>query len=611
MSTVVAATSVGEYIQGCTSTTQQGGSQEAPPPPTSEEHSLPIVFTPEEEAEFRTEVLHLSQFSVICRVIGAWPNRGELKDLIQGSLQDFSGRIKDVQFLGKGFYHVEVDTIDAVRNLLQHSPIDIRGARAFVMPWKQGFNPVEVLHKGERIFPITVVFPGLRKEYLPMISAIAARIGSVVKVQESMAATIAKSSGLPSARIVVGSLERLPTKILLPNGEGESIEQRVEFSALPGQCFYCRNMGHLAKDCPRKTNKREDQHQRCEFCKKEGHVAENCQAKVSSEGMKGQVGSELGKQQWIPVNAKRSFKSAHGIPQETYQSPNSFDTLDLVIDTQDGGDAFATELCQQKSVNTSQDNQGIMDQSKLKVSVEQNSGDNEGVAVAFGKSRMMKATKRTIRSRKSDNAIAIRTCVLENHDVGSGGFSMLDYAAPFGHDFTKHLGVENVHEPNPIRMHVLLRQREATSPIVGYSFPLCGYEKSVWAYADVMLAIRGQVLHFAKYVECSQLGEAILVGLEHASFSIVPTLDAMNRRHVIIDVISDTVLEFGYVYIHEDGVTESQAKARGHHHWRFIKEGCEILKGRPVDIAGNTSATCMEPSSKSRRMDALTDFRDS
>jgi hypothetical protein len=29
---------------------------------------------------------------------------------------------------------------------------------------------------------------------------------------------------LPSIRIVVGSLERLPTKILLPNGEGESIE---------------------------------------------------------------------------------------------------------------------------------------------------------------------------------------------------------------------------------------------------------------------------------------------------------------------------------------------------------------------------------------------------
>jgi hypothetical protein len=127
-------------------------------------------------------------------------------------------------------------------------------------------------------------------------------------------------------------------------------------------------------------------------------VVENCQAKVSSKGIDGQAGLELGKQQWILVNAKRSFKSSHGIPQETYQSPNSFDTLDIEIDRQDGGDAFVTELCQQKSVNTSQDNHGIMEQSKLKVSLAQNSGDNEGVAVAFGKSRMLKPTKRTIRS---------------------------------------------------------------------------------------------------------------------------------------------------------------------------------------------------------------------
>ena len=52
-------------------------------------------------------------------MIGARPNRGELNDLIQGSLQGLIGRIKDVQFLGKGFYHVELDTIDSVSNIAQ------------------------------------------------------------------------------------------------------------------------------------------------------------------------------------------------------------------------------------------------------------------------------------------------------------------------------------------------------------------------------------------------------------------------------------------------------------------------------------------------------------
>ena len=50
----------------------------------------------------------------------------------------------------------------------------------------------------------------------------------------------------------------------------------------------------------------------------------------------------------------------------------------------------------------------------------------------------------------------------------------------------------------------------------------------------------------------------------------------------VLDVPSDILFDFGYVYIHEDEVPESQAKARAHHHWRFIKQGCDILKGQMV-----------------------------
>ena len=127
-------------------------------------------------------------------MVGARLNRGECKDLLQASMHGLIGRITDVQFMGRGFYHVELDTTESVGMMLEHSPLDIRGARAFVMPWKQGFNPMEAIRKGERIFPLTIVFPGLRKEYLPMIGAIASRIGTVVKVQETMATRINKMS---------------------------------------------------------------------------------------------------------------------------------------------------------------------------------------------------------------------------------------------------------------------------------------------------------------------------------------------------------------------------------------------------------------------------------
>ena len=227
--------------QRTTSTTQQGNSKEASPPTDSEERPLPIVFSPEEEAEFKSEVYHLSQLSVICRVVGARPNRGECKDLLQASMNGLIGRITNVQFMGTGFYHVELDTIESVGMMLEHSPLDVRGARAFVMPWKQGFKPMEAIQKGERIFPLTIVFPGLRKEYLSIIEEIDSRIGPV-------ATRINKMSGFPSAKILVGSLQNLPTKIMLPNEEGDFIEQKVEFAELPDQCFLLSANGTLSQE---------------------------------------------------------------------------------------------------------------------------------------------------------------------------------------------------------------------------------------------------------------------------------------------------------------------------------------------------------------------------
>ena len=283
---------------------------------------------------------------------------------------------------------------------------------------------------------------------------------------------------------------------------------------------------------------------------------------------------EIGDDQWKNVKAKHACKSRTVPTQETCVTPNEYTALDVEVDMQEQPTP-ATEV-RERNVGTIQPNQGC-------------------VTRTF-------ASKRTLHSRKLDSAVTIRTCGMLKEDTGSGGFSILDYAAPFGHDFTKHLGVKDVHEPTAIRVHVLFRQKQVESPFVGYSFPLCGYEKNVWNHPDVMLAMRGQVLHFAKYVQNPQLGEALLRGLENASCSTVPYLDAMNRKHIVLDVPSDLLFDFGYVYIHEDEVPESQAKARAHHHWRFIKEGCDMLKGQMVIMRDGGGVSSMEPSSKTRRL---------
>ena len=599
-----------------TSTTQQGNSKEASPSTQPEERPLSIVFSPEEEAEFRSEIHRLTQLSVICRMVGARPNRGECKDLLQDSMKGLIGRIRDVQFMGSGFYHVELDTMEAVEMMLAHSPLDVRGARAFVMPWKQGFDPKEAARKGDRIFPLTIVFPGLRKEYLPMLVAIASRIGTVMDLKENMAARLSKMSGFPSARILVGSLENLPTRIILPNSEGEYIEKKVEFAGIPGQCFYCRQMGHLAKDCPRRKVKSNEEKRRCDYCKKHGHEVDNCQEKVTTEcmGTCTQKGKEKVEGQWIGVKANYGCKSGTMVPQETCLTQNIYNVLNVEDDMQEK--LAPTIDAVRNNVATTQTNDAcathireVIDQvtptiNKLNQSMflrDESICSEDGVDALVQPNTTAKASKRTLRSRTLDNAVTIRTCVMSRKDVGSAGFSILDYAAPFGHDFTKHLGINIDHDPITIRIHVLLKQKELDKPFIGYSFPLCGYEKNVWNYPDVMLVKRGQVLQFSKYVQCPHLGEALLKGLEKASFSLIPYLDAMNRRHVVVDVPSDAALDFGYVYIHEEGVPESQAKARGHHNWSFIKEGCDRLKGVVLNIGDEGNVSFLEPSSKTRR----------
>ena len=90
--------------------------------------------------------------------------------------------------------------------------------------------------------------------------------------------------------------------------------------------------------------------------------------------------------------------------------------------------------------------------------------------------------------------------------------------------------------------------------------------------------------------------------MENAIFALVPYLDAMNRRHVVVELPSNVMLDFGYIYIHEEWISESQGKARTHHHWHFIKEGCDMLKEKMVMMGDGGEVSSLELSSKTRKL---------
>ena len=184
------------------------------------------------------------------------PSRGdELRDLLQSRLLSEVGKITDVQLLGRGFYQVEFESQEAAARVLQMSPLALRSSRAHFRQWVHGFDPTDQVASSfvpleERGFPVTACFPVLRREYLPHLPQLGRALGTYVDSPRTAASVVAKAAGLPSVRVLVPDLAKLPQEIQLPTLTGGWVTQRVEFSGLPNQCFICRQVGHFARAYP-------------------------------------------------------------------------------------------------------------------------------------------------------------------------------------------------------------------------------------------------------------------------------------------------------------------------------------------------------------------------
>ena len=110
--------------------------------------------------------------------------------------------------------------MSSVATVLAMSPLAIQGARAFFMPCYHGFDPVAEALK-ERLIPVIVCFPALRREYSPLLPRLGALLGSVLDSGPSTASVVARAAGLPSVKVLVRDPSALPETILLPKvGEG-------------------------------------------------------------------------------------------------------------------------------------------------------------------------------------------------------------------------------------------------------------------------------------------------------------------------------------------------------------------------------------------------------
>ena len=588
-------------------TVHQGNSH-AMPPTTPPRSAFTVVFTPEEEEILKREVSRLHSYSIVCRIIGLRPNRGDLRDLLQAAFQHRIGKIVDVQFLGHAFYHLELDTAESVVVMLNANTINIRNAIACFMPWKPGFDPVEMLNSGHRLTPISVVFPRIPKEYMAVLPSIAARIGTILPPREETIGM--KLTGYPSIRILVSSIENLPTQVLLPSLTGNStFMQKLEYIGMPGQCFYCKQQGHVLKDCPKKKNGVRPQNGTNNVYTDVNHVNldKKQQSHLGGGSGKGKnvqpSKDEKGKNiQTFEDEIWKPIEKRHSIPNKCIESKGahvSIGRYDAIQELDNSLSQNDVQICQISNVSeqSTPNREGTESVNNLVMATQSKTMESskQHLNLSNVSRNLHRSTKRSS-SLRGLNANFIRTIPINSQVESTSDFAINRWNATYGFEFLKFLGDIVDNGSASIRVHVLFKTMQS---FVGFSFPFCGYDKQTWVAADVRLVIRQQTLHFAKYVNCDNFGEVLLRGLEAATIQLLPVSDVMGRRQVVVSLDAEILPNCGYTYIHEDGLSEGQILAKAHHHYRMVRDTIP-LQSKSGEQDG--SEANLEPLAKNMKM---------
>jgi hypothetical protein len=86
-----------------------------------------------------------------------------------------------------------------------------------------------------------------------------------------------------------------------------------------------------------------------------------------------------------------------------------------------------------------------------------------------------------------------------------------------------------------------------------------------------------------------------------ATFILEP--DTMGIRHVVLSLPSCDLHDTGYLYIHDDKVSETNASANGHYHCHFIRHKFRALQvGQNPPFSHDTSEDSSQPITMLRRM---------
>ena len=565
-------------------------------------------------------------------MFGSRPNRQEIKDLIYGRLHMEINVIKDVQFLGRGYYHIEFANTESVSMVLASNPLDLRGAQALFSPWYHGFNAQEAAKRDDKLFKVIAVFPNLPKEYIPFMSRIGDTIGRTLETEETMAARLVRANGHPSVRILVAGVDALPTVILLPTSGGGKFSQVVEYAGLPNQCFVCRKIGHLAKDCPRRDKKQPQHYERIpqdppinrespsEDPHKQHWVQVNRKGKkIATTESTGQ-GVESGISTSNPfavlqgreANLPGSTPEAEIINRDTIQNLGPETLLVERATSSDNNNKKLSKVSNKTShysflLDRETSEKGLINGAKEGGNPKKlvlYRGESEQNMLVLGKRSLLQSQcdPSHLPPPSNETTINIKPMTLDSLRPFPSNFDIRETKREIPYSLLRLFGMLEEHEPALFRFHILFQpeaqQIPPDSPL-GFSFPLCGLageEKD----APIFELIERQAEFFSNFLGSQQLSELLVKGWSTSKVSVIPEPDYEGTRHVILTITNCGLQDQGYLYIHEDRLSEAHVFAKGHYHWRFIRDRMQPSGG----FQGEPSSTSpqSEPNLKLRKL---------
>ena len=93
----------------------------------------------------------------------------------------------------------------------------------------------------------------------------------------------------------------------------------------------------------------------------------------------------------------------------------------------------------------------------------------------------------------------------------------MDNVAPFGYEFTQHLGASVSYGSTQTMVHIIVNQMEDNNiESIDFSYPVWGYENSKWNASKVMDALFSQTMHFAQFLKNHPLLEVLNQGWKEA-----------------------------------------------------------------------------------------------